>query len=629
MMKKKIRKTLIIAGSIIGAVILLLGVATLLLNTSYVQQQLLQHATTLLTEKLGTRVEVNKVSVNLFVPSMALKGLCIDDQQGKSLLRMKSLTAEMSLESLWDKQFIVKQVKVEGLEARLVKTGKDSVANYQFLIDSLSKKKEPQKEKLDSPEEKEKEKWGLTLHLKHLRLKDTHISYQMAETKTTADLQQMDTKKRGEEYLFTIKNLHLTTDNGRPKKKSKSQRFDGGHLNLMVTAKGMVTPIGKDSLTAMLTETSIQDPATGIDINDLHLNAATNRKTLILTDVGFRQGSTTLQISKAHITLPNKKTEQELAYQVESLSGNVVLRDIAKPFVPALKNFQIPLQLTTQMSGTNDKMTFRKVQVHTSDRRLSLVAHGHISNLSSGQPTLVSFDVDKLLSKQGMAENVINQFIVKKLMMNQLHHLGDISYRGHFDVLNGQESFRGALTTNAGNLNFNFSLNDHTQRLSGAFSSSAIKVGDVMEMPKIGDVDCRAEFDIDISKQRTARIRRQKGGKLPIGTVKATVNDCSYKRIHVRNIDINIESDGADATGNIVQQGNRRQIHCDFIYSESDPKHKLRIMNAGISFGKKKLDDLEEPQDSTKIKKKKRKEEKKKKKKKEEEKNKNEKEPKT
>lgn len=607
MMNKKVRKILIVTGSTIGAVILLLGVGTLLLNTSYVQQRLLQYATAMLTEKLATRVEANSISINLFVPSMALNGLCIDDQQGKPLLRMKQLTAEMSVESLWERKFMVKQVKTEGLEARLVKTDKDSVANYQFLIDAFKKTKEQQEEKPENHEEKEKGKWGLTLRLHHLQLKDTHISYQVAEKKTTTDMQRLDVKCRGEEYRFKLKGLHLITDNGRPPKKaknSKGKRFDAGHLNLMVTAQGTVKPFGKDSLDVTLTETTIQDPATGIDISDLHLNASTNRKTLILTDMGFKQGSTTLLIPRADITLPNPKAEQELAYKVESISGNVVLHDIAQPFAPALRNFYMPLQLTAVMSGTREKMTFSKVQVHTNDKRLTLMAHGYIDHLNERKPATVSFDVDQLVSKQGMAEKVINQFIVKKLMMNQLHHLGDINYRGHFDVVGGRESFRGLLTTKAGKLNFNFTINDHTQRLNGAFNSNAIKVGEVMEMPNIGDVDCRAEFDIDISKRRTAQMRRLKGGKLPIGTVTATVNDCSYKRIHVRNIDINIQSDGADATGSIVQQGNRRQIHCDFVYNENDPKRKLRIMNAGISFGKKKQD-LEEPQDSTKTRKRK------------------------
>ena len=67
------------AGIIISLVVLV-AVATLLANSNYVQQQLLKKATSYLSERLGTSVKADSVSVNLFVPSMSLYGLDIEDQ---------------------------------------------------------------------------------------------------------------------------------------------------------------------------------------------------------------------------------------------------------------------------------------------------------------------------------------------------------------------------------------------------------------------------------------------------------------------------------------------------------------------------------------------------------------------
>ena len=593
-MRKTIRNLLVSIVGLFACTVWLLGVVTLLLNTPYVQQRLLQRATTLLAERLNTRVEVSSVNANLFVPSLSLTGVSIDDQKGKPLLRMKELTAEMSVESLWKKDFVVKEVKTDGLEATLVKTDEDAVANYQFLIDAFSKKKP--KKPTDNSEKKKN--WRLALEPQHLKLTDTRISHQVGEKKTHAEMQRLDVIRKREAYRFDIRDLRLTTDNGKPHKKElhpKRGAFDAGHLNLTVNAKGTFQPVSKDSLNATLTQTTVQDSVAGIDINDLHLNATYNKKTLVLTDIGLKQGTTTLDIGRADITLPNKKTGKVLAYHSESISGHVVLKDIAKPLVPALREFHLPLRLTTEMSGTDNRLTFRNVRINTDDNRLILTAHGHIDHLRKGEETIVNFDVDQLHSRQGMAEKVINQFIVKKLMMNQLEHLGDIKYKGHFDVVRNCEIFKGRLTTNGGDLDFHFTVDGNSKHLTGGFSSEAVKVGDVMEMPSIGDVNLQANFDIDISKQRTAQIRREKGGKLPIGTVTATVNECSYKRIHLKNINIDIQSDGADAQGIIVQNGNRRQIHCNFIYNENNPKHKLRITNAGISFHKKQKDTEETP----------------------------------
>ena len=610
-MKPKYKKALIVTASTIIAMVLLLGAATLLLNTSYVQQRLLQKAVSMLAEKLNTSVEVDSVSVNLFVPSMALYGLRIDDQQGDSLLRMEQLTAQVSVVNLWKRQFLIQQVNTEGLDAKLVQNATDSVPNYQFLIDAFKKKDTP--EKSEGP--KAKKKWDVTLHPQQLHMQRTHICSHKDGKKNEFTIQQLDIKRKNKEYRYSIEGLQLATDNGTPRKNMANPRkgkFDAGHLNLSATLKGTACLIGKDSISVILSQGTIQDPETGINISDLHLNAGIMpRQTITLTDIALKQGSTTLAIERVHITLPDTTAARSLAYEAENITGQVILHDIAQPFVPALKNFHLPLQLSTHISGTANEIRIPWVQVSTNDKRLNVTANGRISNLGKGLRPIVNFNVTQLRSKQGMAEKVINQFIVKKLMMNQLRQLGDISYKGHFNVAQRCETFTGQLGTKAGTLNFRFTIDGNNGRLLGSFNSPAIKVGQVMEMPNIGDVDCQAEFNIDISKMRTAKIRGNKDGKLPIGTVTALINDCSYKRTHVRNISINIQSDGTNATGDILQQGNRRQISCEFIYNENDPKHKLRIMNPGIHFGKPK--NSEASQDSIKIKKKKERKEKKKK----------------
>ena len=235
-MKPKYKKALIVTASTIIAVVLLLGAATLLLNTSYVQQRLLQKAVSMLAEKLNTRVEVDSVSVNLFVPSMALYGLRIDDQQGDSLLRMEQLTAQVSVVNLWKRQFLIQQVNTEGLDAKLVQNATDSVPNYQFLIDAFKKKDTP--EKSEGP--KAKKKWDVTLHPQQLHMQRTHICSHKDGKKNEFTIQQLDIKRKDKEYRYSIEGLQLATDNGTPRKNTANPRkgkFDAGHL--VVCADGL------------------------------------------------------------------------------------------------------------------------------------------------------------------------------------------------------------------------------------------------------------------------------------------------------------------------------------------------------------------------------------------------------
>ena len=78
-------------------------------------------------------------------------------------------------------------------------------------------------------------------------------------------------------------------------------------------------------------------------------------------------------------------------------------------------------------------------------------------------------------------------------------------------------------------------------------------------MKNLGPVVCTADFSIDISKQRTAAMRRQYGGKLPIGSVNAQIEDCSFKKIHFRNLLMNINSNGRG----INSYGNKEEKYCD------------------------------------------------------------------
>ena len=104
-------------------------------------------------------------------------------------------------------------------------------------------------------------------------------------------------------------------------------------------------------------------------------------------------------------------------------------------------------------------------------------------------------------------------------------------------------------------------------------------------MPDLGKIACKADFKFDISKPRTAQMRKVKGGKLPIGSVQADVMEGSFKKIKVRNIVAELESDGAVATGNITVKGKRVDVLCGFSFTNTNEMKKTKI-KPGIRFHK-------------------------------------------
>ena len=175
--------------------------------------------------------------------------------------------------------------------------------------------------------------------------------------------------------------------------------------------------------------------------------------------------------------------------------------------------------------------------------------------------------------------------------MSELHRLGDIGYSGTFDVFFKRVDFNGNLTTNAGVIGVSLTIDSKEKRLNGQISTKALLVGKVLDMEKLGDVSANATFKIDISKERTAKMRQEKGGKLPIGQVTARVDDCSYGRAHIRGLVIDLESDGAVAHGTVVDEGKRVDLSCEFSFTNTEHLGKnIKISHPKLDIHKKRID---------------------------------------
>lgn len=610
-MKKKTSKILKILAGVALSFVFLLILAVVLLNTEAVQQRIVNMATELLSEKLGTKVSIHHADINILGGYVNLHGVEIDDQQQRKMIQLEKLSVNLEMLPLLKNHIIVEEADIEGLDAVLTK-GNDSIpANYQFLIDAFKKdKKEPAVK--DTLKKKK-----LMLDVDNVRLKDIYVSYdkydfqllsgrydsknlkldsiQVAWTaekkKGPVDnwvcIKLLKAKQEGKVFHTEVEGLCFRTDNHKPRKnagKPKRGFFDVGHLNITANARLTIDTSNKDSLRIVLNECTATDTITGMDFRDLRAKATYTKGRLHLQDIDVQQTNTKLHISTAEMLLPNKKEGTKLSFSTGTITGRAVLKDIARPFSLALNRFTLPLNLSLNMSGTDSTLSFRNVQVYTDKKKLTISAVGDITHLKEKELLDVHFHVSRMRTTTGMAEQVINQFAVKKLMMKQLHRLGSISYTGDFHVLYKKEQFQGLLQTNVGSLNFNFYLDENNKYLVGQASTKNLALGNVMDVKGLGNVEASARFSIDISKPRTAIMRRQKGGKLPIGTVNATVDDCSFKGIHVRRLTADITSDGAVATGDVKQLGKHRDLFFSFSFTDTNNMSKMKITHPGIKF---------------------------------------------
>ena len=563
---------------IFGVLAAILVSVAILLNTSFTQNWLLKQATDMLEEKLNTRVTVDSVSMNLFTQDLTLYGIQVDDLKQRQLISLQQLSVDLELSKLFHREVVVKEARMTGLDTHLVSARKseDGVSNYQFLIDAF--KKEPKEEQAVGDSTKK----HLEFDVQSLRLKSIHINYDDTE------LMLGEARYTGDELM--VDSLRLKTDNHRPRKNAGRPNhgyFDVGHLNVVMNMRCSIHCLQKDSLSCTLTQCNARDSLTGIDFTDLRLSLEMNKERVAVSKMVLQQANTVLNVPKAVIHLPSKtKESSSLYYSADSITGRTLLKDISRPFAPALKHFVIPLNLSLNLSGTDSTMSFSHVKVSTDDRKLTIAASGGINHLKDKHRLAVRFRVSRMNAKSGIAAKIISQFSVKKYMMKQLHRLGNISYTGSFAVLWRREEFQGRLGTAGGPINFRFALNESSKYINGTVSSSLFQLGHIMEMDHLGPVACQANFTFDYSKARTAMMRRKKGGKLPMGSISAHVDDCSYRKIHIRNLSVNMKSDGAEAVGDIRQEGKYRDLYTSFSFTNTDEMHKMRLFKPGIKFHK-------------------------------------------
>ena len=599
----KVRKTLVYTLKVLGVVAVVLLLATIIIsNSSYVQNKIIGLATDAIKKELNAEVQIGHVDINLLGQRASVSDVVLKDQQNRDMLSVKEIWGNLRLLPLLRGRVVLKEFSVSDVDVLVVQP-EEGPANYQFILDTTKKDKKKKKSSV----------FQLDLRhalLKHLNVKYNDEQFQLEQAiysfwrgkhKLTAHHLQTDVTKHMKKDTIAwhfdtgmvtatmdddgkkrvdIKGLRIISDNHKPRRNTNRPHrgaYDRGHLDITADMGIDILHYGKDTLSARLAKCCVSDSVTGIDFKDVTTDIAVCGKRVHLSDLMIQQASTKITVPEGEIVLPDKKKGTSLQYRADSITARVMLKDISQPFAPVLRKFSIPLNLRVSLRGTNKGMTFRGIHVDTDDKKFVVNATGIMRNLDKGRDFALHFDVHDMVAKPGIKDKIINQFTVKKYMMYQVYALGVIKYHGSFDILWRKEQFRGVLNTEKGDIDFDFQLDGNTHYLTGNANTDMLKLGELFELKRIGNIDCSATFSIDYSKQRTAEIRKEKGGKLPIGKVTADIRKVEYRKLPLKNILANIDSDGAVADGNITLKGSLTDLMVEFSFTNTTEMHKMKV----------------------------------------------------
>jgi len=117
----------------IGSLIALLIIVFLLLQLPGVQNWVKDRAVAFLEKKLGTDVEVARLSIQ-FPKKVVLEGVYFEDQKGDTLLAGEYLGVELAMLKLLKSEVEVEDVELRGIRANITRVAPDTVFNFDYIV---------------------------------------------------------------------------------------------------------------------------------------------------------------------------------------------------------------------------------------------------------------------------------------------------------------------------------------------------------------------------------------------------------------------------------------------------------------------------------------------------------------
>ena len=553
-----------------------LAVVAYLLTTPKVQQLVLERATQALSDKFGTAVKVKHAEVSL--TGVSLYGIAMNDHQDTTLLAVDTLRADIDMWRLLKEQDAhITEVSVRGLDLNAYKLYPDTVANYQFALDSLKSKR-----KTEAERPKQDDGW-LKARLKRLLKERIHVDFNL------------------DEVQLTRTHLHYRLDNGKPKKnvgKPHRGEFDAGHLDLecMLKATARVS-IKQKTGEGTLLLTGVDEREAGIHVDTLTCRFHAKKGGVQLDDMLLRLHRTYLKIP--HATLSG--LGGDFHFTTSTIKGQCWLPEIARPFAPVLKKFTLPLNLSVRLEGSfpkkdstqvivRDTMLFRDINISSPDKRLVLKAQGGMYDVRRKHDMHLAFRIKSLTARRGVKEQIIKYFNGKPKMLAQLKKTGDLYFTGRLSLPYKQEHIAGTARFSAGTMTLDVTIDNTPRRIYGTATTKGLDLSKVFKAEELGPVAGTACFSFDYSSKRKARQLGLRPTKLPKGKVWVELDQASYHvtqslgvlgkmgaTLHADGVTATITSDGFRCEGDVLLPKDLYDVTCHLWYDTSEDKPKLHF----------------------------------------------------
>lgn len=400
-----LKKILKIGAYTLLSIFLLMSLCIWLVSTEKIQNYLVQKATHYLSDKLKTKVEVNHIRLSFF-NHFNIEGVYIEDNKKDTLAYIGNLQIRSSeiLSNLWNKETpIIKSIQLENGFVNLNR--KDSIWNYDFIIDAFSSSNSKSKDtaKLASTKtNKSNQNDGLPIDLKQLKIKNVKF--------------YMDDAWAGTDMHFAVEDLLLEVSQLDLIKKEfliNQIAIDGAQI-LLNEYQGIRPPRKKvEDTTSWGTPFNPENFKIVLDKLELKnssftfLNGDTTAKpnefdatNLQIKNINVSLGKTEIVADTIFSTIQQLQAEERCGIKINSLTAKVKLSQVqAQLSEMKLETNHSILQDYYEMQYKNfhsfiEYITDVRMIAHLKKSSISSLDIGYFANLINEYPIKVNMDAD-------------------------------------------------------------------------------------------------------------------------------------------------------------------------------------------------------------------------------------------
>ena len=417
---------------IIGLNLMLMGIS----HIPAAQRQIGSFVAGMVEEKLGTRVKVGRVDPG-FLNRIIIEDLTIWDQQQKEMVRIARLSAKIDIAPLiTDGKISISSAQLFGARFRLYRQNAEAKPNFQFVFDSLASKDTTSHTPLD-------------LRINTFIVRHTNLRYDQWDVAQT-DGKFNPAHLRVRDLSANISLRTLTDDS----------------LNVSVRRLGFIEQSGftlsrmgfhleAGRQEALLSQFELEMPSSVLHIDTL-------KTTYLLDEKGLKKGS--------------------LSYYGKIHNTNITPSDL-RSFEPSLKNFQRPIALVADFSGTDTGFNLKELIVNTQERDIDIRAKGWVQNFSPQASW--HLELDNLT----FAETSLD-FLTKAIpqLPKELTRLGSLQMSGLCErTPQGAGALKTAIHSGAGDIDVQIDMNAN-QMFSGQVVTEGINLRQLLDDNRFGEI---------------------------------------------------------------------------------------------------------------------------------------------